>query len=103
MTVVGRLIERVQCGSSSGQPAADKFSSFQTSTNSSLSTSPKLLYFTVETEGDSREATTILDRVFVFVVEEIQGKMATGGQVPLAAEHTGDCGIEQICLKTKHT
>ena len=97
MTVVGWVIERVQCGSSSGQPAADKFSSFQTSTNSSLSTSPKLLFFTVET------ATTILDRVFVFVVEETQGRMATGGQVPLAAEHTGNCGIEEICLKTKHT
>ena len=59
------------------------------------------MYFTVETEGDSMEATTIL--VFVFVVEETQGRMATGGQVPLAAEHTGDCGIEEICLKTKHT
>ena len=69
MAVVGWVIERVHCGSSSGQPAADKFSSFQTSTNSSLSTSPKLLYFTVETVRDSREATTILDRVFVFVVE----------------------------------
>ena len=53
--------------------------------------------------GDSREATTILDRVFVFVVEETQGRMATGGQVPLAAEHTGGCGIEEICLKTKYT
>ena len=52
---------------------------------------------------DSREATTILDRVFVFVVEETRGRMATGGQVPLAAEHTGGCGIEEICLKTKHT
>ena len=47
------------------------------------------------------EATTIL--VFVFVVEETRGRMATGGQVPLAAEHTGGCGIEEICLKTKHT
>ena len=103
MTVVRWVIERVHCGSSSGQPAADKFSSFQTSTNSSLSTSPKLLYTTVETVRDSREATTILDRVFVFVVEETQGRMATGGQVPLAAEHTGGCGIEEICLKTKHT
>ena len=95
MTVVGWVIERVHCGSTSRQPAADKFSSFQTSTNSSLSTSPKLLYFTVETVRDSREATTILDRVFVFVVEETRGRMATDGQVPLAAEHTGSCGIEE--------
>ena len=47
------------------------------------------------------EATTIL--VFVFVVEETQERMATGGQVPLEVEHTGGCGIEEICLKTKHT
>ena len=95
MTVVGWVIERVHCG-----PAADNLPL----TSSLLFNKLFFISFTqtlVFHRGDSREETTIL--VFVFVVEETRGRMATGGQVPLAAEHTGGCGIEETCLKTKHT